>query len=190
MSCSPKAVVLLGADRVGKSTLAKNAAYSLTQNNFTATLLHFSGPKPHHSSPIEQYIEPFDKALESHPEFIICDRGFSEVCFYEKFRRQVDLSEEWANAAESYFLKKATVSLFLIEREWEMCKKDHIEEIISLNPDSSAWWIRNQLLAREAEHRAYYTYMHDYLKIRSLVPYTRLLNLPIDFALLDLIPGV
>lgn len=187
----PHTLVLLGADRVGKSTIAQNTLQSLLQNNFNAVLLHFSGPKPHHSSPIEQYILPFDEAKQSYPEFIICDRGFSEVCFYDKFRRHVNISHEWAQAAESYFSEKSSVvSVFLINREWEQCRQHHIEEILASSPNSTEWWINNQLQMREAEHHAYYEYMNHYLENLSLLPHHKLASPSKELSLIDLIPGV
>lgn len=173
----PTTVVVLGADRVGKSTLISKAFEKFKQQDLDAITLHFSGPQPHHSSPIEQYIKPFDVALDSMPEFILCDRGFSEVCFYDKFRRHIDISHEWAQAAESYFLSKSsTMRVFLLERPWEWSKPHHITEIKEQYPESTAWWIKNQLKMREAEHYAYYEYMHKYLDNFSLLPYTKLHN--------------
>lgn len=187
----PTTAVILGADRVGKSTLISYALERFKRRDVDAMTLHFSGPKPHHSSPIEQYIEPFDIALDSMPEFILCDRGFSEVCFYDRFRRHVDISHEWAQAAESYFLcKSKAVHVFLLKRSWEWSKPHHIKEIVEQQPDATAWWIKNQLEMREAEHYAYYEYMQEYLDNLSLLPYTKLDNPKPDFDLFDLIVDV
>lgn len=153
--------------------------------------LHFSGPQPYHSSPIEQYTTPFDLARESYPEVVVCDRGFSEVCFYDKFRRHVDLSPEWAQSAESYFLEhSARVHVFLVKREWEWSKPFHVEEVLEQNPTATAWWVKNQLKMREAEHYAYYEYMKEYLEKYSLLPYTTLTGTDKSFDVVDLISGV
>lgn len=172
MSTKPTIVVILGADRVGKSTIVSNTFEQFTDNDIDAAVLHFSGPHPHHNSPIEQYLQPLESVLDTMPEVVICDRGFSEVCFYDKFRRHVDISEEWAFAAESYFASQATkVHVFLIKRPWEWSKPHHTIEIKDQHPNATPYFIRNQLLMREAEHHAYYKYMEDYLKNRSLLPH-------------------
>lgn len=168
----PLTIVLLGADRVGKSTIATNTINKLEAQGIDVIPLHFSGPKPYHSSPIEQYIVPFDLALENYPEVIVCDRGFAEVAFYDKFRRHTNISHEWAQSAESYFLDKSTyVKVFIVKRDWEWSKPHHISEIYAENPDSTSWWVRNQLEMRRAEHEAYYNYMFEYLENYSLLPY-------------------
>ena len=186
----PVTVVLLGADRVGKSTIVKNTVAKLVQSNIDAVTLHFSGARPHHSSPIEQYIEPFDAYMSAVPEVVVCDRGFSEVCFYDQHRRHIDISHEWAQSAESYFMAKSSaVKVFLIYRDWEWSKPHHIEEVKNEYPDASAWWIESQLKTREAEHHAYYNYMHEYLHEHSLLPFIQLTDIPLDFDLADLITG-
>jgi hypothetical protein len=182
----PITIVLLGADRVGKSTIIHNTKERLQQQNLDAAILHFSGAKPFHSNPIEQYILPFDANRETMADYILCDRGFSEVCFYDDFRRRITISHEWAQAAESYFLENSfQVKVFLLEREWEWSQPHHLAEVQNEEPNATAWWIKSQMKAREAEHHAYYDYMHAYLNHYSLLPHTVLRDTPIDFDLLD-----
>jgi hypothetical protein len=172
MSTKPTIIVVLGADRVGKSTIVSNTIEQFRDADIDAASLHFAGPQPHHNSPIEQYTAPLDVVLDAMPEVIICDRGFSEVCFYDKFRRHVNISEEWAFAAESYFATEASkVHVFLIKRSWAWSKPHHVIEIKEQYPNATPYFVRNQLLMREAEHYAYYEYMEDYLKNRSLLPH-------------------
>ena len=167
----PKIFVVLGADRVGKSTFIENSFQNI-QGFSTATKLHFSGPKPHHNNPIDQYIEPLNELDLNNVAYVLCDRGFSEVCFYEKFRRNIIISEQWAVAAESYFKSVSShIEVFMIERDWEWSKPKHIEEINELYPDASNYFKRNQLLVREEEHKQYYNYMNAYLKEITTLPY-------------------
>ena len=169
----PTIIAVLGADRVGKSTLVSDTLSRFRDENIDAVSLHFAGPQPSHNSPIEQYTAPLESVLDTLPEVVICDRGFSEVCFYDKFRRHVDISEEWAFAAESYFFSRAAkIHVFLLKRDWEWSKPHHVIEIKQQHPNATPYFIRNQLLMREAEHHAYYEYMEDYLKNRSLLPST------------------
>ena len=174
----PAILVILGADRVGKSTMISDLKNSLLGGGIEGlnqiSTLHFSGPKPHHDSPIQQYTYPLDLAINNpSPNVILCDRGFSEVCFYEKYRRGVNISEEWAWAAESYFASRASkIRVFMIKRDWEWSKPFHIQELNNEYPDCTKYFLNSKLKAREAEHHAYYKYMEDYLKNRSLLPST------------------
>lgn len=187
----PVIIVVLGADRVGKSTLVSRTLEEFQNQNIDASALHFAGPQPHHDSPIRQYIEPLECTLDTYPEVVICDRGFSEVCFYDKFRRHVLISEEWAHSAESYFSSKASkVHVFMIKRDWEWSRPHHIVEIRQQQPDASLYYVRNQLEMRQAEHYAYYEYMEDYLKNRSLLDHTVLLNPEYGYDLTRLISSV
>lgn len=166
----PQTIVILGADRVGKSTIVENTKNDLIARDICVRALHFSGPKPHHHTPIQQYLDPFQSALAEEAEVVICDRGFSEVCFYEKFRRHIEISEEWANSAESFFSAySSNIKVFLIERTWEWSLPFHIIEIGTLYPECSDYYLEMQLKARHKEHEEYYAYMKDYLSNRSLL---------------------
>lgn len=187
----PITVVLLGADRVGKSTIVTNTVKKLEKDGYDAKALHFSGPQPYHSSPIQQYIEPFDLARDEMAQVIVCDRGFSEVCFYDKFRRHVDISHEWAQSAESYFLEKSLhVLVFLVKRRWEWSQPHHVKEVLDLHPDATAWFVKNQLEMRKAEHYAYYEYMEDYLNNYSLLPHKVLEDTGLNYDVSDQIISV
>lgn len=172
MPMLPRIIAVLGPDRVGKSTLVENSFHTI--NEFAnVEKLHFSGPKPHHNNPIDQYIEPLNKILaQNTAEYILCDRGFSEVCFYEKFRRNIVISEQWAVAAESYFFSMSkSIDVLMVERSWEWAKENHLKEIDEVFPNATQYYKRNQLLVREEEHKQYYNYMKDYLEDISTLPY-------------------
>lgn len=172
MPMLPRIIAVLGPDRVGKSTFVENS-YNVISEFSSVSKLHFSGPKPHHNDPITQYIEPLNKVMSSEsPEYILCDRGFSEVCFYEKFRRNIIISPEWAVAAESYFASSSkTIDVLMVERSWNWARNHHIDELDQLFPEASSYWKRNQLLVREEEHRQYYNYMRNYLETITTLPY-------------------
>jgi hypothetical protein len=173
MSMKPKIFAVLGADRVGKSTFIESSYCTIGAFNKNVHKLHFSGPKPEHNTPIDQYIFPLNELIkEKSPEFILCDRGFSEVCFYEKFRRNIVISDEWAVAAESYFKAISDqIHVLMIQRDWEWSHPKHIQEIDKLYPDASNYFKRNQLLVREKEHVEYYNYMLNYLEHTSTLPF-------------------
>lgn len=167
---NPKTIVVLGADRVGKSTIVSKTLEQYRSEGIDAVSLHFSGPQPHHNSPIEQYIQPFNLALDSSPEVVICDRFGAEVSFYDKFRRNINTSEEWARSAESYFASKSSkISVFMIKRSWEWAYPHHVKELNLIYPEATLYFISSRLEARKAEHHAYYEYMGNYVKNRSLL---------------------
>lgn len=185
----PRTIVVLGADRVGKSTIVENTRNDLVARDVCVRALHFSGPQPHHHTPIQQYIDPFQSALEEKAQVVICDRGFSEVCFYEKFRRNLEISEEWANSAESYFSAYSeTIKVFLVERTWEWSLPHHIVELGLLYPNCSDYYLEMQLKARQKEHEEYYAYMKDYLYNRSLLSKFEIISPPSgNFSLADMV---
>lgn len=168
----PRIIAVLGPDRVGKSTFVENS-YNVINEFANVSKLHFSGPQPHHNDPITQYIEPLNNIMsQGTSEYILCDRGFSEVCFYEKFRRNIMISEQWAIAAESYFFSVSkSVDVLMIERSWDWAEQNHIKEIEDEFPGASNYYKRNQLLVRENEHKRYYEYMKNYLENVSTLDY-------------------
>lgn len=183
----PKIIAVLGPDRVGKSTFVNTSEFVIAEFA-NVEKLHFSGPQPHHNTPIDQYIEPLDKIISKNSaEFILCDRGFSEVCFYEKFRRNITISDEWAVAAESYFCSVSeTINILLIERTWDWALENHIKEIEELFPNATNYYKRNQLLVREEEHKQYYAYMKNYLENVSTLPH-RVIQPELGTSVLDYI---
>jgi GTPase SAR1 family protein len=155
-----KVIIVLGADRVGKSTLI-SSLYSHFSKDYTTECLHFSGPQPHHNSPIDQYLLELERVKTS--ELVLCDRGGAEVCFYEKYRRNHNIPIRWAKLFEKYLKDNFTSFQYvLLKREWAWCMSKHVSEIMALNPDCTSWWLDLQLEVRRSEHIAYYKYMNKY----------------------------
>lgn len=159
--------MVLGPDRVGKSTLVKKIDISLQGRGASTACLHFSGPKPWHKTPIDQYILPIESVPPT-TDWIICDRGGCEVCFYEKFRRGVSIDISWALKFEDYVSSHfKTYKTLLLKRDWEWSEPKHLEEILLLNPNCSDSFIRQELSQRFKEHHSYYKYMSRYFKNHS-----------------------
>lgn len=177
----PIIIAVLGPDRVGKTTFISNSKDRVLTDhpNLHPNTLHFAGPKQEHNNPIEQYTQPLDFIVNNfnstniaRQHIIFCDRGFSEVCFYDKVRRNIITSDQWAVAAESYFKQSSdSLSILLIERSWEWSKPFHKKEIDDLYPNATRYYKYCQLLNRENEHRQYYEYMKNYLNKVSTLPY-------------------
>lgn len=161
-------LLVLGPDRVGKSTLINKLSEYLILDSKKHLVLHFDGPKPHHSTPIHQYILPINKALDMGSEWVLCDRGGAEVCFYEKYRRNIDIDHAWTQRFEEYVETNfAWHKTILIKRDWEWCRPRHIEEINRLWPNCTDYWRNSQLNMRKAEHECYYEYMDRYFSYVS-----------------------
>lgn len=160
-----KGFAIVGADRVGKSTTIRTLTGLFSNKKYS--IAHFSGPKPHHNSPIDQYTEVIDKA---EGDILICDRFGSEVCFYEKFRRNYSISEEWAHAAESYATSLCEkFKILYISNTWENIVSRHEEEINKEYPNATLYYKKLQLEGRKVEHEAYQEYMDSYLTSRTLI---------------------
>lgn len=165
---------VLGADRVGKSTLVNRIKTEMNKE-INIHIFHFSGPQPHHNSPTDQYLIPLNQTLnkidqtENNTNLFLCDRGGAEVCFYEKYRRHIRIDQSWAQTFESWaahtFLSFTTI---FIEKHFDEIESRHIQEIDQLYPDCSPYWRLSQLASRENEHNAYYDYMYEYLNNQSL----------------------
>lgn len=163
-----KIIAFVGADRVGKSTAIR--MLNTEAKAFAKTYIaHFSGPQPHHNSPIDQYTE---KLLEvpADAEIIFCDRFGSEVCFYEDFRRHNRISEEWAQSIESWCMSRADVALVFIQADFDYIEDRHLEEIRAHHPDATPYFTHLRLEERRCEHESYYNYMRSYLSNHTLIP--------------------
>lgn len=160
-------LIILGADRVGKSTLVSRVC-DFFEPDTSCRTLHFSGPKPHHLTPICQYLDEL-KALPPDLDWVVCDRGGPEVCFYEKFRRNVALDSAWAVEFEKYLSAHyEVIKMVLLQRNWEWSLPRHVEEINELYPGCSDFWFMSQLKVRQLEHHSYYQYMHQYFSEVSM----------------------
>lgn len=165
----PKCIAIMGPDRVGKSTLIQNLKEHLEKNEKKVEVLHFSGPKPYHNSPIDQYTQPLENALFQSPDFVICDRFGAEVCFYENIRRNVNISEEWAKTCESYFMSRTDLDVYIVKRDWVWSLPHHKEEILYLYPESTKWFMDMKLQERHYEHISYYAYMESFMEKGSII---------------------
>jgi len=169
----PTTFVVLGPDRVGKTTLVNNThAFLKAKGQGKPQILHFSGPKEYHNSPIDQYIDPIAPINFEEVRYLICDRFGSEVCFYENFRRRLTISDEWAISAESFYDDiSEEIHVFLVQRDWEWAKPHHIVELKQLYPSGTKYFLNQQLAVRKLEHEMYYDYMIDYLENKSILNY-------------------
>lgn len=172
----PKCIAIMGPDRVGKSTLIENLKNHLEGDGKKVEVLHFSGPKSHHNSPIDQYTQPLENALFRDPDYVICDRFGAEVCFYEDVRRHVTISEEWAKTCESYFMSRTDLDVYMVKRDWVWSLPHHKEEILYFYPESTSWFMDMKLKERHYEHISYYAYIESYMEKGSIIPHWNIIK--------------
>jgi hypothetical protein len=158
---------VVGADRVGKSTIIKELKNELLKNysEKEIAIAHFSGPGPEDNSPIDQYTRVLDKITTP---VVICDRFGSEVCFYEEFRRRFTIPEDFAHSIESYAVSwSKRFALLYVTAEWQTVRPRHEQEILAENSECTIFYKNLLLKGREMEHYKYQDYMGSYLTKRT-----------------------
>lgn len=165
-----KAIIVLGADRVGKSTIIRNTARSMEAGDLKVRVSHFSEIKPHHHSPIQQ----FEEEIENYKDLdvVIMDRFVSDTLFYETYRGQMSpISPEFALTVESKVLKLfERISVCLLNHPWDQTMiSRHKEEILNNNLTCTPYWMSKQIERISEEHKHYYEHTKNYLDNWSLI---------------------
>lgn len=168
-----KAIIVLGADRVGKSTLVANTVRAAQAGGLSVLDCHFSEIKPDHHSPVWQFDKALDLCANDLPDLFLADRFVSDTLFYETYRSQMaPIPAEFAKTIESKLLSLATdgIWIVLLEHYWDGRLADrHTQEILNSNPDCTPYWVSKQVDMRRAEHEAYYQHTKEYLTNTSLI---------------------
>lgn len=171
-------IVVLGADRVGKSTLIRKTEALCKSAAVSSHIWHFSEVKPWHHSPIDQFLKKFDemKAIRQdlQPQYLLIDRFVSDTLFYEPYRNRFEkVDPSWARSVESGLLElSSSVEYVLLEHGWdeEMVKR-HTEEIKREGKNAvSKYWIDLNLEVRKKEHFEYYKHTGWYLSKSTNIP--------------------
>lgn len=169
-------LIVLGADRVGKSMIIANTKKLIESAGQTALVWHFSQVKPFHHSPIDQFLGAFER-LENlidqnkKPDYLLLDRFVPDTLFYEPYRNRFrEIDPSWALAVESRLESYSDVTEYLLlKKPWdnEMIER-HVEEITKENSNASQYWIDINVEVRRQEHEDYYTHTENFLQNRSL----------------------
>lgn len=168
-------IIVLGADRVGKTTAVSNTRELIIGYGSSVLQAHFGPVSEKHHSPVQQFTDFISGVDNIGTDFLLLDRFVPDTLFYEPRRNSFPhIPFEYANEAESMFLSaSASLDLVIIRHEWnEDIEKRHLAEIAQLYPLRTAYWENINLRAREAEHKAYYEFLDDYLTSHSLIPKT------------------
>jgi hypothetical protein len=169
-------MIVLGADRVGKSMIVANTKKLIESAGQTALVWHFSQVKPYHHSPIDQFLDAFGRlenliAQNKKPDYLLIDRFVSDTLFYEPYRNRFKkLDPSWAFAVESRLDSYSDVTEYLLlKKQWDnkMIER-HVEEITKENSNASQYWIDLNIKVRKKEHRDYYVHTEFFLQNLSL----------------------
>jgi len=167
-----ESVIVLGADRVGKSTTVEETCKLLSSAGYRHKVLHFSGIRPDHHSPVEQFVTPLSLVDVSRADYLLLDRFVSDTLFYEPRRKGFSpIGTAFATTVESLLLSISNrVDIVLIEKQWddELIER-HTDELLDQFPSCSRYWLSLNLEARRTEHIAYYEHTKRFLQSQTAV---------------------
>jgi hypothetical protein len=190
-----ESVIVLGADRVGKSTTIRNSREFLEGNGLSTASCHFGGVSPKHHSPVQQFVDTLS-GIDTTIDYLILDRFVSDTLFYEPYRYQLPPIPDYvAMGPESMLLEMSSrVRVVLIEHEWDMrIRARHENEIRAQWPGCTDYWVRGQVEKKSIEHKSYYDHTGHYLASTTLIDRKDIYLLPGHLAgntpTLDMAPG-
>lgn len=159
-------IIVLGADRVGKSTAIRNSVDLMKKCGYKTEVCHFSGILPWHHSPSQQFVDALRHIEPERIDHLLLDRFVSDTLFYEPYRYKMPvLNNSVCAEAESVLSSISNrVSIIVVVHEWdEEMENRHREELVKLNQVSSLFWINSQIEKRRLEHLAYYDHTWRYV---------------------------
>jgi hypothetical protein len=166
-------IVVLGADRVGKTTAVKNTREMLEGYGSLVTIAHFGAVSPKSHSPVQQFTDFIGTYDNSACDFLFFDRFVSDTLFYEPYRYQLPpIPDAYASEVESMLMAASSrIDVVLISHAWnDGMVKRHTEEILAKDRGCTGYWVNAQLQKLKAEHEAYYEFTTNYLKNTSIIP--------------------
>ncbi len=174
-------IIFLGPDRVGKTSLLNKTASNLKNAGYLVHALHFSGIRPEHNSPVEQFREKLTDIPLPASDYLLIDRFVSDTLFYEERRGQMPaINPICSQEPESILIDLSErVDVVILGRGWDQTMIDrHITELRANNPRASTYWINAQLELRMNEHNGYYGHTEEFFKSQSLIPRSCVFSLP------------
>jgi len=173
-------VIVLGADRVGKTTAIGNTRKHLESQGYSVALVHFGGVSPTDHSPVQQFTDTL-MGINNTVDYLILDRFVSDTLFYEPYRYQLPPIPKYvAHEPESMLLEMSErVSMVIIEHEWNsLIKERHEEEVRQLHPNYTSYWLAQQVQKRRIEHEKYYEHIEAYIRKTTLISREDIYRLP------------
>jgi len=179
-----KSIIVLGPDRVGKSTLIENTKKSLMDGGYEVLCLHFREVQPRHHSPIDQYNHLFDANPKT--GYLLIDRFVPDTLFYETFRSNFpQIDKSLARMVESRLIQNSggvsNIEVVHLDYQWsDEIASRHRAEILEKYPGCTEYWIDINLKRAQTEHEEYNRFVSEYFNLGgSLIP--RGNYLPISF---------
>jgi hypothetical protein len=189
-----QSIIFLGPDRVGKTSLIQNtAAYLRTKLDYEVGVMHFTGVKPWHHSPVDQFREQLMGVESPGPHFLLLDRFVSDTLYYEEARKQMPhIDPACAQEPESLLLEMSSrVDVVILQQGWTQEIIDrHIYELRNTNPKATTYWINAQLELRMEEHYEYYKHTTAYFKTSSLLTNTHNIHTILNTHLFTMCPEI
>lgn len=175
-----KAIIVLGPDRVGKSTLIESTKKSLVKGGYEVSCLHFREVQPHHHSPIDQYYDAFGGNFNrenGYSDYFLIDRFVPDTLFYETHRANFpSIDPSLARTVESMLIDGCggieNIQVMHVCTPWSSEISDrHRTEILEKYPNCTEYWVRINLEKAEAEHQNYNSFIQEYFTNGdSLIP--------------------
>ncbi len=166
-------IIVLGADRVGKTTAIRNTSEQLKGYGSTITIAHFGAVNSKSHSPVQQFTDFIGSYDNRACDFLIFDRFVSDTLFYEPYRYQLPpIPHAYASEVESMLIEVSErLDVVLINHAWngDMIER-HRDEIVAESPGCTSYWMNAQLEKRRAEHEAYYEFTRNYLTGTTIIP--------------------
>ena len=175
-----ESVIVLGADRVGKTTAIRNSRKDLEGGGNSVTVCHFGGVSPKHHSPVQQFVDTLS-GIDTTVDYLILDRFVPDTLFYEPYRYQLPPIPKYiAHEPESMLLEMSErVSMVIIDHEWNiLIRERHEEEVKQLHPDCTGYWLAQQVQKRRIEHEKYYEHLEVYVRKTTLIGKDDIYRLP------------
>lgn len=173
-----KSIIVLGPDRVGKSTLIENTKKSLLNGGYEVACLHFREVQPHHHSPIDQFNQTLGNFLQDmSPAYLLIDRFVPDTLFYETYRSNFpQIDKSLARTIESRLIELSggvsNIEVVHLAYQWsEEIASRHRAEVQEKYLGCTEYWIDINLKKAQAEHEEYNEFVSDYFCLgESLIP--------------------
>jgi len=172
-------IIVLGADRVGKSTAIRNSKDLMVRCGYKTEVIHFTGILPIHHSPSQQFIGRLNWLEPDLIDHLLIDRFVSDTVFYEPYRYKMPrINDSVCEEVESVlFGMSDKVSIILVCHDWdERLEGRHREEVLAEHPNSSLFWVNSQIEKRRLEHVAYYEHTERYIESITSIQNVHYLN--------------
>lgn len=190
-----ESIIVLGADRVGKTTAINSSRKILEAHSLSVTVCHFGGISPKHHGPMEQFVDVLT-GIDTMVDFLLIDRFAPDTLFYEPYRYQMPPVPYYtAQEPESMLLEmSAEVKMVIVEYRWDgVIELRHTEEILKLYPGCTEYWLKQQVEKRRKEHKKYYEFIDKYVNKHTLIKSSNIYRLPGHLCLnsidLEMAPG-